>query len=121
MDSPLKGITMKLSLNFLISLLILIPALLWGYGFKLASDDLNEGLSLLEAGFTHKTLNPVSAMGYKYKLNNSRAWQGHINGIQCERNQRKLINSIYTFESFGSDVYKYRKEALKEAIDNNCN
>ena len=93
---------------------------LWGYGYSLASTDLDEGLSLIEAGFTHKSLNPLSAMGYKTALNNSKSWQNHIKKINCERENRDFIESIYTYEKHGSNWYQYQKEALEKLNNENC-
>lgn len=93
---------------------------LWGYGYTLASTDLKDGLSLLEAGFTHKSLNPLSAMGYKYNLNSSESWQNHVNNYRCEKEQREIYNKLYTYEDFGSSVYKHRKEALAKGIKDEC-
>lgn len=93
---------------------------LWGYGYSLASTDLEEGLSLIEAGFTHKSLNPLSAMGYKVRLNNSKSWQNHINKISCERENRRRIKPLYNREDHGNNWYQYQKEAIEEANVKYC-
>jgi len=93
---------------------------LWGYGYSLALNDLDEGLSLIEADFTHKSLNPLSAIGYKQKLNNSTRWQNHVNNIQCEKRQREIVGPLYTRKKFGNDWYKYKKEAIAKSISDNC-
>lgn len=111
---------MNISGKHIIIVVSLSLAGLWGYGYSLASTDLEEGLSIFEAGFTHKSLNPLSAMGYKTRLNNSRSWRNHINKINCERENRNFIKPLYTREKHGSRWYQLQKEAIEEANEKHC-
>lgn len=106
---------MSLSGRHFVLVICLFSAGLWGYGYMLATSDLEEGLSILEASFTHKSLNPLSAMGYKNKLNNSKMWQNHLNRIRCEQENRHRIDSLYSRETHGNNWYKYQSEAIERA------
>ena len=89
------------------SIILFVPLFgLWIYGYKLAEEDLSKGLSTLEAGFTYKVLNPMSAMGYKTYLKNSKTWQEHIEKQACERKWRDWAERNYTRKDFGNDVYR---------------
>lgn len=51
-----------------ILVIVLILAALWGYGFFKAMAQVNDGLSLLGAGFTDYSMNPISKLGYRFYL-----------------------------------------------------
>lgn len=111
---------MKINIQTTLIALFFLLASLWGYGYFLASEDLKEGLSIVEAGFTHKVLNPLSALGYKYHLNNSKRWQNHLKYVECKKFQQDIHEGLYTYEHFGIKAYEYKDKAINDAIRKNC-
>lgn len=55
---------------------------LFSYGFGKAKYDLYEGLSLMQAGYTFNSMNPVSAEGYRFGLNTNADWVIHVENIK---------------------------------------
>ncbi|MCG8453427.1 MAG: hypothetical protein MI717_09635 [Spirochaetales bacterium] len=58
--------------------IFVIIASFWISGYMTGMKQNREGVSIMEAGFTLKSMNPISASGYKVAIRSNKAFMDHL-------------------------------------------
>lgn len=82
----MKNLDKAVTIKTLLITVILGLVFTWGYGYNTASNIMaTGGMSKFIAAIQIKTMNPLSAKGFTYYLQNSEQWQQHLTSLDHNR------------------------------------